>query len=142
MSLNGILLLLTITKIVSDRKSHINSYLKSYWKKKGKKKKNIANKPTSIERSPPPIPAKSSKEVNEISKYFKSNKPFTKTIPTMAKLYTQSARNVSNTKEVLKIKEAFPFLQVTNINNIQKIIKENNSPKPKPHINMTTKRLS
>ena len=43
----------------------------------------------------------------------------------------------SNTKNVLKIKEAFPSLKVRNINNIQKIIKGNS--KPKLCINMTTK---
>ena len=86
--------------------------------KNSKKKENIANKLTSIERLSSLIPTKSLKEVNKISKYFKSNKPFTKTIPIMTKSYTQSAKNINNTKEVLKIEEAFPFLQVTNIDNI------------------------
>ena len=49
-----------------------------------------------------------------------------------AKSYTQLAKNVSNTKKVLKIKAA-------NIKNIQKIIKGNNNSKPKPHFNITTK---
>jgi len=40
----------------------------------------------------------------------------------------------------LRIKKAFLFLQAKNIENIQKIIKEND--KPKPHINMTMKNLS
>ena len=54
-----------------------------------------------------------------------------KTIPSKAKLYTQTMKNIRNTEEVLKIKEAFPSLQVTNINNIQKIIKGDNNSKPK-----------
>ena len=40
---------------------------------------------------------------------------------------------------MLRIKETFPSLKTTKINNIQQIIKENNNPKFKPHINMTTK---
>ena len=52
------------------------------------KKNNIVNNLTSINRLPPPIPSKSPKEVNKISKYFKPNKPSTKMIPILAKLYT------------------------------------------------------
>ena len=85
--------------------------------KNGKKKENITNKPASIKRLPPLIPAKSQKEVNKILKYFKPNKS-TKTISSQAKLYTQTTKNVSNTKKVLKIKEVLPSLQVTNIDNI------------------------
>ena len=138
MSLNGILLLLITTKIVLGKKSHINLPLELTQKKTVKKRENIINKPTSIEILLSLILAKSLKEVNEISKYFKSNRSI-KTILNQAKLYTQSAKNISNTEKVLKIKEAFSSLQVTNIDNIQKIIKRNNNPKPKLHINMTTK---
>ena len=106
--------------------------------KNNKKKEIITNKPTSIERLPPSILAKSQKEVNKISKYFKPNK-FTKTIPIKAKSYAQTVKNASNTKEVLKIKETFPSLQATNIDSTQKIIKGDNNPKHKPQINITTK---
>ena len=51
-------------------------------------------------------------------------------------------KNISNTKKVLKIKKVFPSLQATNIDNIQKIIKGDNKPKPKLQINMTIKGLS
>lgn len=51
-------------------------------------------------------------------------------------------KNISNTKKVLKIKKVFPSLQATNIDNIQKIIKGDNKPKPKLQINMTIKELS
>ena len=98
--------------------------------KNSKKKEIITNKPANIKRLLPPIPAKSQKEVNKILKYFKPNKSM-KTIPSKAKLYTQTMKNIRNTEEVLKIKEAFPSLQVTNINNIQKIIKGDNNSKPK-----------
>lgn len=49
------------------------------------------------------------------------------------------AKNISNTKKVLKIKEAFSSLKTIKIDNIQQIIKRNNNPKSKPHINMITK---
>jgi len=99
--------------------------------KPGKKQETPANKLTSIERLLSLILAKSPKEVNEILKYFKTSKPFM-TVLNQAKSYAQSAKNVSNTEKVLKIKAA-------NIKNIQKIIKGNNNSKPKPHINITTK---
>ena len=51
-------------------------------------------------------------------------------------------KNISNTKKVLKIKKVFPSLQATNIDNIQKIIKGDNKPKPKLQINITIKGLS
>jgi len=103
-----------------------------------RKQETLINKFASIERLPPLIPAKSPKEVNKISKYFKSNKSIN-TIPNQAKLYTQLAKNISNTKEVLRIKEAFPSLKTTKIDNIQQIIKGNNNLKLKLHINITTK---
>jgi len=43
----------------------------------------------------------------------------------------------SNTKNILKIKEVFPTLKAKNIDNIQRMIKDNG--KPKLYINMTTK---
>ena len=77
--------------------------------KNNKKKKIITNKPTNIKRLPPLIPAKSLKEINKISKYFKPKKS-TKTILSKVKSYAQTMKNISNTEEVLKIKEAFSFL--------------------------------
>jgi len=76
--------------------------------------------------------------VNEISKFFKKNPP-----PTPKKSYAQvsSSQNVSNiTRETLKIKDAFPNLQNRKIEQVQKLISDNN--KPKLYINMTTKSLS
>ena len=95
---------------------------------------------TYVSPIPPPIPAKSSKEVKEISKYFKKTEN-----PTMKKSYTQASSNLinnNNTSSVaintLKIKEAFSKLSNKKINSIQKVINRDNA-KPKPRINMTTK---
>lgn len=86
---------------------------------------------------PSSILAKSAKEVNKISKYFKKQQ-FVNQGP---KLYVQvSARQTNPTniaRETLKIKEAFPKLQNKKIEIVQKIINGQNKPKPK--INITTK---
>jgi len=69
---------------------------------------------------PPPLPVKSKREVNVISKYFQNNKPSaeakksTKTKkPAMS--YAQAFKPSVNTSEVLKIKEAFPALNAKKI---------------------------
>ena len=87
-----------------------------------------------IERIPSPISTKLPKEVQEISKYFKNMKlsPVNKIL---FKLYTQTSKQASHTEEILKIKNTFPSLKASKINNIQRIIKEGN--KPKLHIKMT-----
>ena len=89
---------------------------------------------------PPPIPAKSSKEVKKISKYFKKIEN-----PTSKKSYAQASSNqapkatTSNVAiNTLKIKETFPDLSNKKIDTIQKVINEINN-KLKPRINMTTK---
>ena len=105
------------------------------------KGKNKINSPY-VSMLPPSIPAKSPKEVHEISKFFKKNHP-----PNVnKKSYTQVSSNGSNSnstnmaRETLKIKKAFPSLQNKKIEQIQKIISR--VPNPKPCINMTTKRPS
>ena len=90
-----------------------------------------------------PILAKSQKEVNEISKYFKKNNK-----PSLLKSYMQasssskktiSSTSTSNiTRNALKIKETFPNLPNRKIDLIQKVI-NNFSNKSKPRINITTK---
>jgi len=93
-------------------------------------------KPFYISTLPPPIPAKSPKEVNEISKYFKKN-----SVSTQKKSYIQASSNESNAaRETLKIKKAFPSLQNKKIKLVQKIISRES--KPRPHINIATKRPS
>ena len=82
------------------------------------------------------IPAKSLKEVVEISKYFKKNLSTNN-----KKLYAQvSSYNTNMARETLKIKEAFSNLQNKKIENIQKIISSKG--KPKSCLNMITKRPS
>ena len=87
----------------------------------------------------PPIPAKSPKEVRDISKYFKT-KNLTNNNKNNNKPYAQASNANNNTREVLKIKETFLNLQVKKIKNTQKIIRGDNKPKFK--LNMTTKGLS
>jgi len=97
------------------------------------------NKLANIERLPPSILAKFSKEVNKISKYFKTQKLLlTKTNSRMS--YAQASKPISNIEEVLKIKEVFPSLKAKRTDNIQKIIKGNG--KSKLCINMTMEGLS
>jgi len=83
----------------------------------------------------PSIPAKSLKEVNKISKYFK-NKP----APQQKKSYAQASSPTNIARDILKIKETFSNLKDCKIEQIQKII--SNVKKPKPKLNMTTKGLS
>ena len=87
--------------------------------------------PVTIEKVPPPfpLPAKSKKEVNIISKYFQNNKPSIEPKkPAMS--YAQALKPTANTSKVLKIKETFPALNAEKIDQISNIIKGN--PKPKP----------
>ena len=76
------------------------------------------------------------KEVKKISKIFKT-KASTHANVSWGISYAQASKIGSNTKSVLKIKEAFPTLKTKNIDNIQHMIKGDS--KPKPQINMTTK---
>ena len=71
--------------------------------KKGKE----ADKPATVSNIPPPILAKSPKEVIKISKFFKKN-----TDNKGKKLYVQASSSSSNpVRETLKIKETFSNLQ-------------------------------
>ena len=92
--------------------------------------------PVNIDRIPLPIPAKSQKEVNIISKYFKSNKLATDPKKSTM-LYAQASKQNTSTSKVIKIKEAFPSIDVKKINQINNIIK--GTLKLKPHIQMTMK---
>jgi len=94
--------------------------------------------PISIEKaSPLPLlPAKTKSEVNRISKYFKptSNKP---NMEKPTKSYAQASRQSLSTSDILKIKESFLVLNASQIDRVNNIVKGN--PKPKPHIQITTK---
>jgi len=111
----------------------------------GNNKKEIPKSvPVTINKAPPlpPLPAKSKKEINILSKYFQpkktsvenksqtfNNKP--------SKSYAQVSKPSVNTSEVLKIKEMFPSLNAQKIDQVNNIINGQN--KPKPRIKMTMK---
>ena len=129
---------------VNDQKTSFRNKVKSKFSlmalnnmnnSKGKNKVN----PPYVSMLSLSIPAKSPKEINKISKFFKKNHP----LNVNKKSYTQASSNGSNSnstnmaRETLKIKKAFPSLQNKKIEQIQKII--SGVTNPKPHINMTTK---
>ena len=93
--------------------------------------------PAFVSRLPPPIPAKSPKEVKDITKFFKKIEN-SKGKENMKKSYAQASFSDNIARKVLKIKEVFSNLQGKKIENIQKII--NRGDKPKPRLNITTKR--
>jgi len=92
--------------------------------------------PISIKKLLPFISVKLSKEVNQISKFFKNIKqaPVNKT---GSKSYAQASKPSNHTEEVIRIKNALLSLGVSKIDQVQNIIK--GRPKPKPCIQMTTK---
>ena len=85
---------------------------------------------------PPPIPAKSKKEVNVISKYFQSNKLSVESKKSIMS-YAQASKQTTNTSKVLKMKEAFSAIDTKKIDQINNIVKSNL--KLKHRIQMTTK---
>ena len=111
---------------------------------------NINNKGKEIVKSifispiPSSILAKTQKEVNELSKYFKKN-----TNPQQKKSYTNATSSTKQpslsapkniVKETLKIKGTFPNLPNKKIEQIHKVINSSND-KAKLRISMTTKGL-
>jgi len=108
----------------------------------GNKKDIPKSVPVTINKVPllPPLLAKSKKEINTISKYFK--KPMVSnsahgTNVNSGKSYAQALKTSASTSEVLKIKEMFPSLNAQKIDQVNNII--NSSTNPKPYIRMTTK---
>ena len=87
-------------------------------------KKNIAKPvPVTINKvlPPPPLPTKTRKEANVISKYFHSKQSMVENKNqgknnSSGKLYAQASKLSINTLEVLKIKETFPSLSAKKIN--------------------------
>jgi len=112
---------------------------------KGNSKKNtpkstpiIINKALPL----PPLPAKTTKKINAISKYFHPKKPLANNNDKpnnnqMGKSYVQASKTSTSTSNVLKIKETFPALNTKKINQVNNIV--NGQSKPKPCIKMTTK---
>ena len=79
--------------------------------------KELIDKLASFVKIPSPIPAKTLKEVNEITKYFKNNSQ-SKKKSNNKKLYAQALIFFFTIKEILKIKEIFSNLQAYKIKNI------------------------
>jgi len=96
--------------------------------------------PASIEKLFPSIPTKLPKKVNQISKFFKKKLKLAPVNKSRDKSYAQASKPPNHTEEVIKIKDTFPSLSTSKINQVQKIIKGKS--KPKPYIQMTTKDLS
>ena len=95
-------------------------------------------KPTYVSPLSPPIPVKTPKEVNEVSKYFKKVHVLQKKSYAQASSKFLSSSSSNATINMLKIKKMSLKLQNKKIDQVQKIINGNNS-KHKPWINMTTK---
>ena len=103
--------------------------------------------PVTINKAPPPppLPAKSKKEINTISKYFQPNKSaiVNKNIGNNGsksqgnKSYAQASKTAASTSEVLKIKETFPALNAKEIDQVNSIV--NGNERKKPRIQSTTK---
>ena len=111
------------------------------------KKEPYKSVPVTINKAPPPppLPAKTKKEVNVISKYFKSKQPESSKAnngsnPSNSqsnKSYSQASKSTPTTSDILKIKESFPALNARKIDQVNSII--NGSNKPKPRLQSTTK---
>ena len=109
--------------------------------------KSIKNPtPVTINKAPPPspLPAKTKKEVNVISKYFLPNKPMVENngngnTNNSGKSYAQPTKTSNKTSEVLKIKEMFSSLNAQKVDPVNNIV--NGQVKPKPRIKITTKVL-
>ena len=111
------------------------------------KKDTPKSTPVTINKVPPlpPLPAKTKKEINAISKYFHPKKPSVNnndkpTNNQMGKSYVQASKSSTSTSDVLKIKETFPTLNAKKIDQVNNIVYGQN--KPKPRIKITTKGLS
>ena len=93
-------------------------------------KKNIAKSvPVTINKvpPPPPLPAKTKKEINIISKYFHPKKSSVENITkgnntSSGKSYAQVSKPPVNTSDMLKIKETFPWLNAQKIDQVNSII--------------------
>jgi len=100
------------------------------------KKDTPKSTPVTINKAPPlpPLPAKSKKEINIISKYFHPKKPSVNnnksTNNQMGKSYAQASKSSTSTSDVLKIKETFPALSAKKIDQVNNIVHGQSKPKP------------
>ena len=113
-------------------------------KKNSKELPNLTSVSLNKVPLPLPLPAKSAKELNVISKYFQNKKPLSenkkKEISNPSKTYAQASKSQASTSNVLKIKEIFLALSAKKIDQVNNIVKGNIKLKPK--IQITTKGLS
>jgi len=110
--------LLTKNQILSGLRSLRNS-----------KKDTPKSTSITINKAPPlpPLPAKSKKEINIISKYFHPKNPLTNKTDRSTNLqtnksYAQASKMMTNTSDVLKIKETFPALNAKKIDQVNNIV--------------------
>jgi len=111
------------------------------------KKDTPKSSPVTINKAlpPPPLPAKSKKEINVISKYFqtkktenvKKNNSNSSPNSQANKSYAQASKPPTSTSDVLKIKETFPALNAKKIDQVNSIVNGKNQQKPR--IQSTTK---
>ena len=118
--------------------------LRTFPQNNGNKKDIAKSVPVTINRvpPPPPLPAKTKKEVNIISKYFHPKKPSVENTAkgnnvNSGKSYAQALKSSVSTLDMLKIKETFLSLNMQKINQVNSIVNGQN--KSKPRIRMTTK---
>ena len=101
------------------------------------KKEVPKSSPVTINKAPPlpPLPAKSKKEINTISKYFQPKKNSIEASnhspkSNAGKSYAQASKSSFNASEVLKIKETFPSLNTKKIEQVNNIVNGQNKIKP------------
>ena len=128
---------------VDDSKTSFRNKVKSKFnpqvlKSQANNKDKKTVKPTYVSPLSSPILAKTPKEVNEVSKYFKKIDSPQKKSYTQASSKSQSSSSSNVTMNMLKIKEMFLKLQNKKIDQVQKII-NGGERKPKSCINMTTR---
>ena len=112
---------------------------------KGNTNKEIPKSvPVTINKAPllPLLLAKSKKEINVISKYSQPKNRLVRNKTQLSndksgKSYAQAIKPLTNTSEVLKIKETFPSLNAQKIDQVNSIVNGQNE--QKPQIKMTTK---
>ena len=88
----------------------------------------------------PPLSTKPKNKINTIPKYFQlKNQSDKNKAPSgnPGKSYVQATKPSATTSDVLKIKEAFPSLNVKKVDQVNNIV--NGQSKPRPRIKMTTK---
>ena len=104
--------------------------LKIYEVKSNNKNEKKADKSAFFIKLPLPISAKTFKEVKKISKFFKKNTPSIKK-KDERKLYIQVLSSLTITREIFKIKEIFPKLQVKKQKTFRKSLMVKVSPSQK-----------